>query len=326
LCGLLAAHGASFWGVASGEFVVATAANILGFGHVLVVGMEIFKFCVVFLCIMRSIIAEQRGVLSSLARVVRKEWVNVLGLALWDVVFLLVYGFFSSFLFELINNVFYQVGGVLSARAPEYTQQFVADPGLLSLLFFDPTLQPFGLRLLGLFALLLVIVFVLFVLFQGFSWWLSLRLLGFNKSLSTYIKLFARLNVLWLVLFVVYRLLRFASALRFTAVQQFSPEASVNVLSIVLSLVFIIVMYFAFVSYVVGDNKKGFFVGRRFAKHIVPGFVLIALYVLLVDVLVVVLSGLNSSLAVGAGVVLLLPFFTVTRLFVGLLVRKYVGA
>jgi hypothetical protein len=290
--------------------------------------IEIFKSYVLFVRYMGAIIDEQQRILGELFSRLKKEWLNVLGLGLLDVVFLLVYGFVTSSLFVRINNVFYTIGGIVSQQAPSYTQNLAQQPSLLKLLFFDPVLQPLTLQAAGLLVLILVLVYVLYVVFQGFSWAVSLGIAHYPVELWWYMKEFAKLNVLWFVLFAVYRVLRFASALRFTAVQQFSPESSINVINIVLLVLFLVVVYVAVISYVVGGIKKAVVLGRGHAKHIVPSFVIVGLYVVVADVLVVALSNVHSVAGIVAGVILLFPFFAVARVFLVLIIsrRAYVGS
>ena len=269
---------------------------------------------------MKMFWVEQRDALRATFAQLRKSTRSAGLVVLLDVLFLLLYGFLTSPLFQVINNYFYEMGGIVTQAAPGYTTRFAEQPGLLKLVFTDPSLSSYAWSLVGIFLLLLVIIYVIYVVLQGMAWKVAQSIAG--KDIKSYVRRFAEINLFWFGFLVVYRILHFASELRFVTMKQFQLDATVNYPGIVLFILLLVGAYFAIISYVVGSNKKAWVVGRTQAKHLVPSFVLVAVFIALVDVIVVQLAPINSVLALIVGALLLFPGFVAARVFFTIMISR----
>lgn len=171
----------------------------------------------------------------------KKNPLLMLGASVLDLVFLFLYAFVGTFVGDQIAAHAVLIANQVSPMLAQ------GQTGILAKLF-EGALRPLTFKLLLLMGLFFVLLYVLYVIIQGASWWLSSKTAGQDHKFSKYLSRFAKLNLFWLVLFVLIKLVDVLLGLRFQLVKKFAPGAF-NLATPVMTVVFAVLLIIVFLSY-----------------------------------------------------------------------------
>jgi len=233
-----------------------------------------------------------------------------------DVIFLIVYGFLTAPLFFSIVENITSVGTKLSQLAPEFSRTFTVNPGIINLLFTHPSLKPHTNTLIASYLILVLVIFVLYNLFQGINWRLARQITGDNTEWGSYLGRFAKINVFWIFLFVIYHILDVIASLQQTIAEGVVNTRPTNTLGIISIIFLVTIIYFAFISYNSLSIKKSFKEGIKKAKNFVPMYLVIAAVFVIIQYLLVLVQKLGTATTFIVGVALLLPALSWTRIYI----------
>ena len=236
----------------------------------------------------------------------------------FDLLFFFVYGFVTAPIYAKLLAHIHVIGSLSSQAVQEATRY---SKGMMSVLLHE-SVKPYFYNLTFLLLILAITVYLMYCLFQAFNWKIALQLTGKRVKYLDYLKRFMVINILWFVLFILYYLLGFAVDIRnilITTIAQVEPS---SILKIILTFYFILFAYFAVISYVKISVKKSWLVGRGKLKELLPSVLLIAAYLLLLNVVIGLLVPVNAILGGAVGLILLLPAFTIGRIYISLMINK----
>ena len=209
----------------------------------------------------------------------------------------------SGFLGQAINN---------SAMALMFTQQqeFATIQGALIKLAYY----------------LLIAIGLLWISFQGPSWKLTANMAHKKLKLSTFFGRFMAVSSLWLLLF------SFISVWLFKALFQIQLELGVlqyGSETIISTVLYMIIAYFMFISYALVPKypikrifKKTFDVGTKNFLPLMFMFFILSAGFFLIDILLNLFVIINTLSMVIVGFMLLLPYLSLSRLYMMLVIEK----
>lgn len=154
--------------------------------------------------------------------------------------------FFFGFITSPVNNAIIAHVVLISNKISELLAQGV-QKGLLYQLF-TPEVSPLTYKFLLLILLLFVLIYILYVIFHGTSWWLARNMAGQKETYRKYFFGFAKINLLWMGLYALYKCIDALVGMRHVIVQKFAPGAP-NILGTVITIVFAIIAITAIFSY-----------------------------------------------------------------------------
>ena len=261
---------------------------------------------------------KEIGILKQASRIALKNKKWVLLSSFMDLLFFFVYGFATAPIYrKLVEYI-----NVIGSFAGEAIQTATRESRSMSTILMDPAISSYFYDMILLLIILWITVYFLYCLFQAFNWKIALQLTGKKIRYLDYLKKFAVMNILWFVLFIAYYLLGFAIDIRKTiisAVMQTSPSSMLN---IILAFFLIIIAYFAVISYVKISLKKAFFIGKSKIRQLLPSVLIIAIYILVLNIILALLTQLNVILAIVLGLILLIPAITFARIYISLITNK----
>lgn len=224
-----------------------------------------------------------------------------------DAIFLFVYGLMTGPVFEKLVEQIYSIGMLVAGSAGVLAQE----EGIKQLMS-QKELTPYLGNMVLLLLLLAVIVYLLYSFAQAINWRTAARLAGKKEQFGDYTMKFFAINALWFSLFSLYYASDLLADLRHTAITQLTQTPAISVLGILLGCLLGIAGYFAFASYAAMSIKQGFIVGFRKAKALVPAYLIVVVVSFL---LLFAFAKLNSLAANIIGIVLVLAFFALSRLY-----------
>jgi hypothetical protein len=227
-------------------------------------------------------------------------------------------GTISAILFNRMTEHIIIIGTLVSEQLRVAAGR--ARPAVLDVIF-QPPVSTYTWQFLGLFVLLVVTVFVFFSILQGLAWWLATSITGREKNWRAYLAGFARINVLWFVLYAAWYCVKSIADLRGLAVQKATGQAPLSA-GIALTIVLGITIYFAVLSYPSLSIRTSLSRGIRNAFVLFPAILLVVAHFLAANLLVRWLEGISTLLMFLFGVVLLLVLFAWMRVYLTLTVRS----
>ena len=171
----------------------------------------------------------------------KKNPVFVLAVVGLDLLFVI----FCTFIYSLVGN---QIAAHAVLIANQVSPMLAKGETGLLVKLFQGALQPLTVKLLVLIGLFFVLLYVGYVILQGLAWWLCSQVAQSSHSLRKYVVLFAKLNVVWLVLFAFIKLLDVFLGLRYQLIRKFAPSA-LNVSAPIVSVLFVTLGIIVFLSY-----------------------------------------------------------------------------
>lgn len=267
----------------------------------------------------------------SIARMpVIKEWLEswmllgrnttfVLASGLVDIVFFIAYGFLTAPVFDKLTEHVIVIGTLVSEQMRVAAGR--ARPAVIDTLFQQPVSQ-YTWQFVGLLIVLVLVVFVLFCVFQGLNWWLATSVIGKKQQWRDFLLRFARVNLLWFGLYVVWYCIDTVFDLRRIVVEKATGQAAGAAPMIALSFALIVIAYFALISYPLLNIRKAFLIGIRHAAVLVPGVLLAGAQFLAGNFALRWLATVNATAHFILGAVLLLVLLAWTRIFMTRLAQR----
>lgn len=259
---------------------------------------------------MRSL---KKELLSSIRRV-RQYNIQLSIPILFDLLFVMLYAFVNGMIFERVKGHLSVISIQLSSQSDRLVSDYANNPDLFSLLAGMPEVQSSLWSIIYLTIIMIISLYVLYVVLQSFSWQRIYHIAGKKLELSVVLKRFARINLLWLLFFVIYWVVSFAMAAR-DVITQSPVSASSTVVPMVMLL---ILGYFILISYGKLNRKKTL---RRTFSHAfsdyrryVPMYIFIIVVLLAVNYLINLIPAINLRLVFE--VFILLPLITWIKIFV----------
>lgn len=247
------------------------------------------------------------------ARLVKKNlgWLAIA--CINDALFFVLYGFLSRGLREGI------VAGITTtgAKLAQIAQETIKTPYLKLLL--HESVKPYTLRVLGLLALLGIIIFALYCFFHGTNWWIARTIAGKNESYHAYLWIFAKLNILWMAMFIIYFALDTYFDLKSAMLKVVEQPASQPVLPIIFLT---LTVYFALISYS-KTSLRGVLKAGKNLKLTIPPIAICAALLAAIHFITKLLGMFSPTTALVTGLALALPALTFTRTHLARMLAGY---
>jgi hypothetical protein len=236
----------------------------------------------------------------------------------FDILFFFVYGFATAPIYlKLMENV-----NVIGSYAGEAVKTATRESQSMLNALSSETIAPYFNNIILLLLILAVTVYLIYCIFQALNWKIALQLTGKKTRYLDYLKKFLLLNILWFILFMLYYTLGFFVDIRKILISTLTQTTPSSALNVVLAFYFIFIAYFAVISYVKLSLKKSISTGMRKLKQLLPSILLIAVFLLALDIIIKLLASLNPILAIIVGLIILLPAMTIARIYISLTIQK----
>jgi len=173
-------------------------------------------------------------------------------------------------------------------------------------------------KLVFLMIILAVLTYVLYVLFQGINWKIASDIAGKKKEWAAYLNGFAKVNILFFLLFIVFFALMIMASIRQTVLEAFGA-AGLDLLGYAAVAGILVIAYFAVISYATLDVKKALKLGRKKNMLILGSAVF--LYFFALNYVLVLLAKQSNAVMFLVGVVLFFPSVTWARVLIALKVK-----
>jgi hypothetical protein len=225
--------------------------------------------------------------------------------ALIDAVFFVAWGFFTSPVKDKIVEHAVLISNQLS------TIMAGKGTGILAHML-SPQLRPMTGKLVVLIAALFIVMYLLYSAFHGTSWWMATKIAGRNYKYRNYMLGFAKINLLWLACYALYKLLDIIISLRHLILEKLSPGTP-NIAAKILLVLVILLFITAFLSYPM--LKIGTLFTTPF-KITAPLVIISASIYLTTQFILNNISKLSLDAALITGLLLLFPAITLIRVYV----------
>lgn len=237
--------------------------------------------------------------------------------SLIDAVFFLAWGFFTT---PVSDKILAHSVLLANQFSDMMRQQGRIPTGLLSKLF-GPELLPHTAKLLTLIFVLFVVIYIIYVIFHGSSWMIATQIAGEKWSYRKYMIGFAKINLLWISCYIIYKFLDVIAGLRYVLINKIAPgtpNIAGNVLFGILAVVFVTAIF----SYPQLKAKTLFKTPLRTS---IPLIVLSTSIYLCVQFILNMISKANISAALLFGLIILFPTMNLIRVYI-IRVLKHVHA
>jgi hypothetical protein len=228
--------------------------------------------------------------------------------SLTDALFFLAWGFFTTPVRDKIVEHSVLVANQLSAIVAE--QQGKIPTGILKHLI-GPQLWPLTAKLLFLIFLLFIIIYLVYNAFHGTSWWMATNIAGEKWTYRQYVLGFAKINLLWITAFIIYKLLDVILGLRYLIIQKFAPGAP-NIAGKMLFAALVLLVLAAFFGYPKLKTKTLFATPLRIS---IPLIILCTSIYLTAQFILNSIGKLSVDAALIAGLLLLFPTITLIKVY-----------
>lgn len=236
----------------------------------------------------------------------------------FDILFFFIYGFATAPIYlKLMENV-----NVIGAHAGEAVKTATRESQSMLSALSSETIAPYFNNIILLLLILAATVYLIYCIFQALNWKIALQLTGKKIKYLDYLKKFLLLNIPWFILFLLYYALGFVVDIRKILINTLTQAQPSSALNIVLAFYLIFIAYFAVISYVKLNLRKSISTGTGKIKQLLPSILLIAVYLLALDIIIKSFASLNPVLAIAIGFILLLPAMTIARIYISLLIQK----
>lgn len=259
---------------------------------------------------------KKEGVLDHVTQAVSKLKDNPSKLVystILDIFFFIVFGGVLAFFSEYIMYNVYRISSLTTefsqnlaiTDAPSSVVDMISKAGAMSY-FKDAMMYTF---------LLIFSIYIVYCLFHGSAWYLS-TLMSKSKKIKyrRYLKDFSIISIVWFGLFVIYNM-----ALTFLDYFNYVPDGYSRLYF--LFPFFIIVSYFAIISYAAIGNrtpfaalKNSFRYGILKARYFFLLYVIIIFAFVIINIILKAVSDINQTAGIIAGIVLFIPAITWTRI------------
>ena len=158
-----------------------------------------------------------------------------------DALFFIAYGFFTFPIKEKISENAILIANKLGPMMAE------KQAGILQHLL-GPELRGQTGILLILICILFLILYLIYTIFQGTTWWMASQISHQKETYKKYFLGFAKINLIWITGFIIYKILDTFISLRAVLIQKIVPGAP-NIAAHILLLALIFLVITAVMSY-----------------------------------------------------------------------------
>ncbi|MBD3309591.1 hypothetical protein GF351_00040 [Candidatus Woesearchaeota archaeon] len=242
-----------------------------------------------------------------------------------DMLFLWVYGLTSSFFTDTMMYKLTVIAEILM-QDPHTPDLYMTRPGLLNLVLSNPeTSALFGQFLLWAGGLAAA-SYLIYCIFQSLSWKFCFRIAGKEIGYQQYLKAFAKVNVLWFILFIIYSVMMILVSFRDRIGSLDYINEPAGATSSVLTVLFIVVLWLASLSYCLADKskpvRKTFRMIMKNPGAVFSATIVIAAVFVVVDLLLRQAFSISQSMMVIAGIFIAAPLFVWQRVLLKKVVDK----
>ncbi|MFC1690605.1 hypothetical protein ACFL0W_00365 [Nanoarchaeota archaeon] len=253
----------------------------------------------------------------------------------FDIFFLLLFGFFTANIFAKIVENIQQLGIVAMQNSEQFGKALGSNSGLLDVFTLNEFSGIYIKNIIFSYLLLGLVVLVIYSFFQGISWRFCLNFCQEKKNrigLFDYVKKFFLVNLFWLVPVAVYHFLSILVAFQTRMGKKFGVSG-ITVFGVVTFLVFLLLIYLMPLSYSLISNKKSvwqsfknsFVLGFKNAKILVPVYLIIFLGFVVINQFMILLFMIHSITMYITGTLLLMPFISISRMFIISVVKDLIN-
>lgn len=236
----------------------------------------------------------------------------------FDILFFFVYGFATAPIYmTLMTHV-----NIIGTYAGEAVKTATRDSQSMFSVMSSEAIAPYFNNIILLLLVLAVTVYLIYCIFQAINWKIALELTGKKIKYLDYLKKFLIINILWFFLFIVYYVLGFIIDIRKILISAIMQTEASSALNVVLMFYLIFIAYFAVISYVKLNLGKSISTGKSKIRQLLPSILMIAVYLLALNIVIKLLASVNPLVAVITGFILLLPAMTIARIYISLVIQK----
>jgi len=225
--------------------------------------------------------------------------------ALTDAIFFVAWGFFTSPVKNKILEHSVLIANQLS------TIMAGKGTGILAHMF-RPELRPMTNKLIRLIFILFAVMYIIYSAFHGTSWWMATKIAGKNYTYRQYMFGFAKINLIWMACYALYKLLDIVISLRHLILEKISPGTP-NIAAKMLLILVILIFIAAYLSYPLLKINTLF---KTPVKITAPLVILSASIYLTAQFILNNIGKLNVDAALIVGLLLLFPVITLIRVYI----------
>ena len=174
-----------------------------------------------------------------------------------------------------------------------------------------PELSPLTGKLILLILLLFVVIYVLYNIFHGTSWWMATQIAETKWKYKEYMLGFARVNLIWIFGYILFKLFDVILGMRHLIIQKFSPGAP-NIAGKVLLVALVLLAIAAFLSY---PKLKARTIFKTPLRISVPLLILSASMFLAAQFILNNIGKASVDVALIVGIILLFPTMNLIRTY-----------
>lgn len=256
--------------------------------------------------------------LKNASRLVFQNKLKLLACVIAEILFFFIYGLATAPIYQKLV----QYTNIIGALASDALTAAAREQNSVMSVLSSEAIKPYLIDVLLLLLLLCAVAFLLYCVFQSFIWNMSLSMAGRKIRYLDYLKKFMLVNTVWLLFFIIYYFAGFAVEIRGAAIKTIAQAAPSNALHIVLSAYLVIVFYFAVISYVDLSAKKSFGFGVRNIRELLPAWLIIAAYFLILQLVLSQVMQLNYIAGIAVGIIITIPSLTIARVYISRVIQK----
>ncbi len=226
-----------------------------------------------------------------------------------DIIFLLAIGFVGS-IFTTKAIPYLQNLATIQTQATDTSAMIAQQTQLAS------TLTHVILILLQ----IVLAVFILWIIFQGINWFLAVKCVKKKVNLKKYSLNFIVINIIWILLTAI--IAKFFFEITLKNLLSTTPIVSQSLINIITILILIIILYFLFIGHAISykynlkDFLKNIFkTGVKDFKKIILAYITLIILFFIANYIVKLFSLSFASMII-AGIIILMPLITFSRIFI----------
>jgi hypothetical protein len=227
--------------------------------------------------------------------------------ALADAVFFIAWGFFTS----PVRNKIVEHAVLIANQLSTIMAGQELPSGILEHML-SPALRPMTAKLTIIILTLFVTIYVLYTAFHGTSWWMAAQIAKKDHSYRKYLLGFAKINLLWLLLYTIYKFLDVIVSVRHVVIEKILPGTP-NIGAGILFAALLFLGITAVFSYPLLKAKTLFKIPINISA---PLIVISASLFLATQFILNLIGKLNVDAALAAGLLLLFPVMTLIRVYI----------
>lgn len=225
-----------------------------------------------------------------------------------DALFFLAWGFFTT----PVSDKILAHSVLLANQLSDMMRQQGRVPTGLLVKLFGPELWPYTAKLLTLIFVLFVVSYLIYTIFHGSSWMIATQIAGEKRTYGKYMLGFAKINLLWMLCYIIYKFFDVIAGLRHVLINKIAPGApniAGNVLLGILAVVFVSAIF----SYPQLKAKTLFKTPLRVS---IPLIVLSTSIYLCAQFILNMISKANLNTALLFGLIILFPTMNLIRVYI----------